>query len=91
MKLDCSYSCRQVIGYSRITDCCTVYSYKQRCAIVRLVSRPNIKNAVPKINTVARVLIEKWAQRCAGGKGMHGLAAIRSNVPTTIMVQYHAK
>eukprot|EP00953_Heterococcus_sp_UTEX-ZZ885_P014900 8405-Heterococcus_DN1.PRE.1 len=31
-------------------------------------SRPNIKNAVPKINFVARILVGKWAQRTEGGK-----------------------
>eukprot|EP00953_Heterococcus_sp_UTEX-ZZ885_P002314 1766-Heterococcus_DN1.PRE.4 len=31
-------------------------------------SRPNIKNAVPKINTVARVFIDKLAQCTKGGK-----------------------
>jgi hypothetical protein len=33
-------------------------------------SRPNIKNAVPKINAVARVFIDKLAECTAGGKGI---------------------
>jgi hypothetical protein len=37
--------------------------------LICLNSRPNIKNAVSKVNTVARTLIAKWAEQTAGGKG----------------------
>jgi hypothetical protein len=32
-------------------------------------SRPNVINAMPKINAVARVLVDKLAEHTAGGKG----------------------
>eukprot|EP00953_Heterococcus_sp_UTEX-ZZ885_P004949 3150-Heterococcus_DN1.PRE.1 len=32
-------------------------------------SRPNVASVVPKIQTVARVLVDKWSKRSAGGTG----------------------
>jgi hypothetical protein len=44
-------------------------------------SRPNIKHAVSKVNTVARTLVDKWAERTAGGKGdVPVLYSVYSNV-----------
>jgi hypothetical protein len=40
-------------------------------------SRPNVKNAVPKINTVARVLVDKLAKRTEGGKGRYTMYIYR--------------
>eukprot|EP00953_Heterococcus_sp_UTEX-ZZ885_P002319 1766-Heterococcus_DN1.PRE.9 len=34
-------------------------------------SRPNVKNAVPKINSVARVLVDKLAKCTESGKGRY--------------------
>jgi hypothetical protein len=39
------------------------------CCCDTLHSRPNIKNAVPKINSVARVLVDKLAKHTEGGAG----------------------
>jgi cytochrome P450 len=32
-------------------------------------SRPNVASVVPKINAVAKVLVDKWSKRSAGGTG----------------------
>jgi hypothetical protein len=50
---------------SRLYDVSTVC----HTAAVTQHSRPNVKNAMPKINAVARVLDDKLAKHTEGGQG----------------------
>eukprot|EP00953_Heterococcus_sp_UTEX-ZZ885_P002310 1765-Heterococcus_DN1.PRE.4 len=49
-------------------------------------SRPNVKNAVPKINSVARVLVNKLAKSTEGGKGRQVTIVYYNNNPVTVEV-----